>query len=562
MAPNRRRSKSKFHLLLPHEFECSDLPKSFFRGMFSCSACDEWRIRSVHGRRHKGGATQSILRTERFQCQRRNRGKKLIRFRVIVGSDIGKQAEVSNCVTEEPAAMATPPKERAIKERAAAKAEVNRQKDVKAAAVRARLVKDAANKKLDKTKKKDEAVVLNAIDAFNRSTIIKLTSTLQDALVEKSKFLAMEAQLKISEQRRIKAEEALKEEQQITKNLRNQLCYYKKRLSMLLERKNVVVKKVSDDATSLDVLVNKIEDAFGICMKGAHNATKAGTLLELISTGLLFSGGGLSTLESMHRDFVKNIFSPWKLVYASDMSPAGSFRTATVSGLSEFFDAADEYDDDEGDKKQRMFPSTSKVSRERQALNKYAVSKVGLSRKDSKYGEIYFLDPERVIRLLLEAAGLSEIAQRESVHIAVTSDGANSFHNRTQISIGIKIVDTRAHHCKTKVPLFVRSLEDDVEDDPGYFRGVQSSEMCTVCIMADARDKSKMYAEVFKDFYKYTESLRKDGMPASEFGPYLPPFVITYPSDLKAIWTTSGRGGNCKKTNFFATYALPCTMIW
>jgi len=197
-----------------------------------------------------------------------------------------------------------------------------------------------------------------------------------------------------------------------------------------------------------------------------------------------------------------------------------------------------------------MFPSASKVSRERQALNKYAISKVGLSREDSKYGEIYFLDPERVIRLLLEASGLSEIAQRESVHIAVTSDGANSFHNRTQISIGIKIVDMRAHHCKTKVPLFVRSLEDDAEDDPGYFQGIQSSEMCTVCIMADARDKSKMYAEVFQDFYKYTESLRKDGMPASEFGPYLPPFVITYPSDLKAIWTTSGRGGNCKKPFF------------
>jgi hypothetical protein len=93
----------------------------------------------------------------------------------------------------------------------------------------------------------------------------------------------------------------------------------------------------------------------------------------------------LSTLESMHRDFVKNIFSPWKLIYASDMSPAGSFRTATVSRLSEFFDTPDEEDDDESGKKQRMFPSASKVSRECQALNKYAISKVGLSRKDTKY---------------------------------------------------------------------------------------------------------------------------------------------------------------------------------
>ncbi len=161
------------------------------------------------------------------------------------------------------------------------------------------------------------------------------------------------------------------------------------------------------------------------------------------------------------------------------------------------------------------------------------------------------MNAERAIRLLIEAAGLTNLAQQGPISIAVTSDGANTFHNRTQISIGIKIVDTRGHHCKTKIPIFVRSLEDDAEDDGGYYQGIQSSEMCTILIMADARDKSHMYAEVFSDFYKYLESLQADGLPASEFGPFLHPFKICYPSDLKAIWTTSGRGGNCKKTNFF-----------
>ncbi len=113
-----------------------------------------------------------------------------------------------------------------------------------------------------------------------------------------------------------------------------------------------------------------------------------------------------------------------------------------------------------------------KVSRERQALNQYAISRVGLTRRTSPYGEIYQLDSERVIQLLLEAAGLAEIAQREAVHIAITSDGAYTFHNRTKISIGIKIVDTRGHHCKTKVPIFVRNEENDPEDDSGFFQGV------------------------------------------------------------------------------------------
>ncbi len=152
---------------------------------------------------------------------------------------------------------------------------------------------------------------------------------------------------------------------------------------------------------------------------------------------------------------------------------------------------------------------------------------------------------------MLEAAGLTEIAQREAVQIAVTSDGANTFHNWTQISIGIKIVDPRGQHCKTKMPLFVRSLENDIANDVGYFQGVQSSDMCTICIMADAQDKSKMHSELFSDFYKYMDSLQVSGIAESEYGPYLHPMIVSYPSDLKAIWTTSGRGGNCKKTHFF-----------
>jgi hypothetical protein len=72
-------------------------------------------------------------------------------------------------------------------------------------------------------------------------------------------------------------------------------------------------------------------------MKGVHPSTQATKLLELNSTSILFIGEGISILECMHRDYTWNKFLAWKLVYASDMSPAdGSFWTATVSGLTEF----------------------------------------------------------------------------------------------------------------------------------------------------------------------------------------------------------------------------------
>jgi hypothetical protein len=45
--------------------------------------------------------------------------------------------------------------------------------------------------------------------------------------------------------------------------------------------------------------------------------------------------------------------------------------------------------------------------------------------------------------------------------------------------------------------VFVPALENDVGDGTGYVKGIQSSEMCAICIMADAKDKSEMYSEVF-----------------------------------------------------------------
>jgi hypothetical protein len=181
------------------------------------------------------------------------------------------------------------------------------------------------------------------------------------------------------------------------------------------------------------------------------------------------------------------------------MSPAGSFRTATVAGLTEFFDCAV---DEDGHQSKRMFPSASAIARER---DKLWISMpwrwLVLIREIANTVKFFYINFEKAIRLMLDASGLSEYAKSGPVHLAVTSDGANSFCNRTQISSGIKVCDSRAHHMKTKTPVLV---EDD--EQPAHYIGVQSSEMCTILIMADARDKANMYEELFGDFYRYTIS--------------------------------------------------------
>jgi hypothetical protein len=174
--------------------------------------------------------------------------------------------------------------------------EVIIRKDAKAATIKEKLLKANQKKKCVKTAKNDDTVVWSAIQAFNRSTIVKLTTNLQDALGEKSKFLDVDAQLNTSVQKRVVAKKALEEGKIMTKTLQNQLSYFRKRLAFLAEQRNVVVTKLSDTTTS---------------------AKKPAKLFELLSTGLMVSSGGLFKLESMHMDFVRNLFKPWKLIYAS-----------------------------------------------------------------------------------------------------------------------------------------------------------------------------------------------------------------------------------------------------
>jgi hypothetical protein len=85
------------------------------------------------------------------------------------------------------------------------------------------------------------------------------------------------------------------------------------------------------------------------------------------------------------------------------MSPIGSFCTAIISDLNEFFSTPHELgDEDCSQKTSRMFPSSSNVSRERLALGKFTRERIGLKRKAIPYSETYYIDPERAICLLIE----------------------------------------------------------------------------------------------------------------------------------------------------------------
>jgi len=240
-----------------------------------------------------------------------------------------------------------------------------------------------------------------------------------------------------------------------------------------------------------------------------HPSTKAKVLFDEIISGRLYNGAALSLLNDYMKDFIRQKFAPWRLLKAGDVSAIGAFKTSTIQALNEVID----------EDKLGLFPSPSAVDRARAKLDAYAFEKIGYERRVTPYGEVFYLNFQKALRLLLKACKLHDRATRERVKISLSIDGADLFRDRTHVSAGVKITDPNGIHPVTKQPLFIRE-----EDGREEIVRIQSSQMCCILIIADARDKKDMYEEVFREFYEWGDLISREGLPADGDEPALLPF--------------------------------------
>jgi hypothetical protein len=281
-------------------------------------------------------------------------------------------------------------------------------------------------------------------------------------MLEEGKNIQLKSQLEATQlnlelvQRELSAKQYLVIEEKI-KFAATTLAEYNKKLKgtkaliRYYDGKEVTASTATSKET--DILCNAIEKAFS-CLKGKHATTKARMLMEALMSGGILNGEATIAFQGVVKQYIRSLFRPWKLVKAGDMVVVGGFKTTTMNALRTIID-------ENGD---GFFPSAMTVNRSRALLDQYGSEVIGYHRRDTQYGEVYFLNFEQAFRMLLKACNLYELAQVDSVKVALSVDGADLFKGRTHVSTGIKLTDESGLHPITKQPFLVSARENDVDD--------------------------------------------------------------------------------------------------
>jgi len=127
-------------------------------------------------------------------------------------------------------------------------------------------------------------------------------------------------------------------------------------------------------------VASSLESALSQCLPNKHPTTKASCLMDEITSGRLLSGEALKLTQEFARIYLRDLFKPWRMLKAADISSVGAFKTSTIKALNEVIDH----------ERLGLFPSASSVDRARAKLDQYAFEVIGYERRGTVYGEVFF----------------------------------------------------------------------------------------------------------------------------------------------------------------------------
>jgi hypothetical protein len=141
----------------------------------------------------------------------------------------------------------------------------------------------------------------------------------------------------------------------------------------------------------------------------------------------------------------RRIFTPWKILWAIDLSIGGCLNyngvevLRSVEGLGRY--------------ERGILPSRSSIQRAAYELNAVGQQHIPFEKKECALGECFAFDYEVFVWYLLKSFNLHDIAQRESVELCITLNGTDLCDGLQHLTAGVKITDHRAIDPKDGTPL-------------------------------------------------------------------------------------------------------------
>jgi hypothetical protein len=301
--------------------------------------------------------------------------------------------------------------------------------------------------------------------------------------------------------------------QNVVKQLSSELFATKAQLIKAKEKidgYNTVMPKIHKETRKpeLFAMIGAVLAAvLNIIMRKTQQITRLCAVSQVIFEKELF--GSMPT-ERVLRNYSKMycrryIYLPWKVLQALDTSINGGINYTGLESLRKV-EGLREYE-------RGFLPSRSAVQRCAAELHALGQEVVPVKKVESVLGEMFQFDYEKVVRHILRAFSLHEIAQRESVELCITLDGAELTKDLCHLTFGIKVTDSRAIDPRDGSPLSYS--EDGVFGN--LFR-VQSRNYCFILKSLLGKDSKKASAE-FKDVFKFFDNLMAHGLPENENGP-------------------------------------------
>ncbi len=310
-------------------------------------------------------------------------------------------------------------------------------------------------------------------------------------------------------------------------------------------------QKISDKKNRVLAVGAAILALLSVLMIRTHPITRLRAVCEAIFDNAIFGIEATKVaLSELYKKYFfveqRERFAPWKVLKAIDLSAVGGLNyngieaLRTVEGLELY--------------ERGVLPSRSQIQRASYELHDIGQTLIPFSKKESELGEMFQYDYEKFIRFILKTFRLSEVAQRESIELCITLDGAELCDGISHLTAGIKITDPRAIDPKNGIPLCTVN-----DEHLGRIFANQSRNYCFAMKSLIGKDSKTAYKE-FSDFFLFFERLKKYGMPASELGPAIMPMEIWSPQDLSSIWKCLNTGSGARKngTTHFC-HLCPCT---